>query len=103
MTSATHIMQDLECESLEMRTKARLTLLYKLSHNLIDVSTENYLKLNNETRTRGSHSFKYRVPRISMDVFKFSFFPRTIKEWNSFNPVPSEVVFADTFFNSKTI
>ena len=90
MASVTNMMQDLEWESLEMRRKkARLTLLYKLSHNLIDVSTENYLKLNNETRT----------PRTSKDVFKFSFFPRTIKEWNS---LPLEVVCADTLFNFKS-
>ena len=74
--SVTNMMQDLEWESLEMRRKkARLTLLYKLSHNLIDVSTENYLKLNNKTRTRGSHSFKCRVPRTSKDVFQIFLFP----------------------------
>ena len=78
------------------RKKAGLTLLHKLPHNLIDIRTENYLKLNNETRIRGNHSFKYRVPKISKDVF--TFFPRTIKEWNS---LPSDVVCADTLFKFK--
>ena len=41
------------------------------------------LKPNNERRTSGSHAFKFAVPRAKKDMFKFSFFPRTINEWNS--------------------
>ena len=63
--------------------KKRLTLMYKLSHNLVDISTEEHLIPNSEKRTRNSHAFKYRVPEVSKDVFKFSFFPRTVTEWNS--------------------
>ena len=48
--------------------------MYKLSHNLTDFSAENHLKPNNERRTRA---------RAKKDIFKFSFFPRTISEWNS--------------------
>ena len=65
MASVNDIIQDLEWENLETRRKkARLALFYKFSHNLIDVDTVNYLQLTNETRTRGSHSFKYtRCPK----------------------------------------
>ena len=74
MSSVTDMIKDLNWESLEVRRKkARLTLLYKLSRNLVDVETNNYLLVNNETRTRGSHSYKYRVPKTTKDVFKFSF------------------------------
>ena len=31
----------------------------------------------------GSHDFKFVFPRAKKDSFKFSFFPRTINEWNS--------------------
>ena len=30
--------------------------------------------LHSKTRTRKSHTFKYRIPRIGKDVFEFSFF-----------------------------
>jgi len=60
----------------------------KLSHNLGDFSVAAHLKPNNERRTRGSHAFKFVVPRAKKDIFKFSFFPRTINEWNS---LPEEV------------
>ena len=57
MSSVTDMIKDLNWESLEVRRKkARLTLLYKLSRNLVDVETNNYLLVNNEIRTRGSHS-----------------------------------------------
>ena len=31
---------------------------------------------------RGSHQFKFRVPYANNDSFKFSYFPRTIADWN---------------------
>ena len=50
--SVTDMIKDLEWESLEIRRKkARLALLYKFSHNLIDVSTDKFLQLSTETRT----------------------------------------------------
>ena len=56
---------------------ARLSFMYKLSHNLMDFSVEAHLKPNNERRTRGSHASKFVVPvsRVKKDIFKFSFFP----------------------------
>jgi len=65
--------------------------MYKLSHNLADINTEEHSIPNNEKRTRNSHAFKYRIPmpKVSKDVFKFSFFPRSITEWNS---MPTDLV-----------
>ena len=45
--------------------------MYKLSYNLIDIEAEKYLVANSETRTRKSHVFEYRIPRISEDVSKY--------------------------------
>jgi len=45
--------------------------MYKLSHNLVDISTEEHLIPNSEKRTRNSHAFKYKMPEVSKDVFKF--------------------------------
>ena len=41
----------------------------------MDTEAEKYLVPDSETRTRKSHAFKYRIPRISNDVLKFSFSP----------------------------
>ena len=61
----------------------------KLFHNLTDFLVAAYLKPNNEKRTHGSHAFKFVVPRAKKDIFKFSFFPRTISECNS---LPEDIV-----------
>ena len=73
---------DLKWDTIETsRKKNRLTLMYKLSHNLVDINTEEHLIPNSEKRTRNSHAFK--------EVFKFSFFIRSISEWNS---LPADLV-----------
>ena len=88
--SVTDMLSDLKWDTLETRRKKnRLTLMYKLSHNLVDINTEEHLIPNSELRTRNSHAFKYRMPKVSKDVFKFSFFPRSITEWNS---LPADLV-----------
>ena len=82
--SVTDMLRELEWDTLEMRRrKNKLTLTYKLSHSLVDIKTQKFLVPNSETRTRRSHAFKYRIPQISRDLFKFSFFPRSICEWNT--------------------
>ena len=79
--SVTDILKELNWDTLETRRKkARLTRMYKLSHNLININAESHLIPHPETRTRGSHPRKYFIPRASKDIFKFSFFPRTINE-----------------------
>ena len=69
--SVTDMLSDLKWDTLEPRRKKnRLTLMYKLSHNLVDINTQEHLIPNSEKRTRNSHAFKYRMPKVSKDVFK---------------------------------
>ena len=67
----------------------RLTILYKMSRGLIDIDVNNYLLPHTELRTRGSHNYKYRLDKATKDVYFYSFFPRTIRLWNS---LPAELV-----------
>jgi len=72
--SVTDMLSELNWDTLETRWKKnRLTLMYKLSHDLVDISTEGHFIPNSEKRTRNSHAFKYRVPEVSKDVFFLSF------------------------------
>ena len=77
----------------------RLNFIYKSSHNLNGVDLSKYVTLS-ESQTRRSHDmvFNHLSPRT--DVFKFSFFPRTIPVWNS---LPQEVVYSPnlTAFSSR--
>ena len=81
--SVTDMIKDLGWDTLETRRRqSRLILMYKLTHGLIDIDSREYLIQHSESRTRGSHQFKFRVPYANKDVFKFSFFPKTIADWN---------------------
>ena len=76
--SMTAMLQDLKWDTLEaMRRHARLSTMFKMCHGFLD---GNYLIPNRERRTRGSHDFKFIVPKGHKDIFRFSFFPRTITE-----------------------
>ena len=77
------MIKDLRWATLETRRRqSRLTLTYKLTHGLIDINTRKYLIQHSESRTRGSHQFKFRMPYANKEVFKISFFPHTIADWN---------------------
>ena len=100
-TSVTEMLQDLQWDTLEtMRRHARLSTIYKMCHGLLDGDWGDYLKTNRVRRTRGSHDFKFIVPKGHKDIFRFSFFPRTITEWKK---LPQETVSSQSLciFKSK--
>jgi len=68
-------------------------LLYKMSHGLLDIDVDFYLSRHNESRTRRSHNFKYTQYRATKNVYFYSYFPRTIREWNA---LPAAIVEADS-------
>ena len=58
------------------RRQSRLTLMYKLTHGLIDIDSREYLIQYSESRTRESHQFKFRGPYANKDVLNFRFFQK---------------------------
>ena len=71
----------LQWESLEQRrAKARATFMYKIVNNLVDVHAEHILTTS-DNRTRGNAA--YRTLHTNADVYRYSFFPRTIITWNT--------------------
>jgi hypothetical protein len=96
------MIKELVWDPLVSRRKiSRLSILYKLSLGLLNLlNTENVLTASRETRTSHSNTFKYRVPRATKDVFKYSFYSRTLSEWNR---LPKEIVLSETIdtFKSK--
>ena len=81
--SVTDMIKDLGWTMLETRRKqSRLMLMYKLTHGLIDIDTQEYLIQHFKSRMRGSHQFKFCMSYANKDVCKFSFFPKTLTDWN---------------------
>ena len=85
----TKMIEDLQWDTLESRRhQARLQLLYKIHHGLIDIPASEYLKTS-DARTRGGHRFFQE--RHTDRTFLSTFFPRTIRDWNS---LPNKVTSA---------
>ena len=83
----------LEWEPLQTRRKVnRLTMLYKINQELVAIQKSTYLKPVNKY-TRNSHSNSFMIPTATKNYRKESFFPRTIREWNS---IPPDLLSSDT-------
>ena len=76
----TDILGQLKWESLKKRRKDnRLILLYKGLKGKARIPTDD---LNPKTRRgRNQHSLAFQIPSASKDVYKYSFFPQTIRDW----------------------
>ena len=86
--SMTGILGQLKLESLMKRRKDnRLMLLYKGLKGKASVPTDD---LNRKTRRCGNqHSKAFQTPIANKDVYKGSFFPQTIRDWNA---LPSSLI-----------
>ena len=84
-SSVDAMIEDLGWDSLaDRRREIRLALFYKSVHGLIAIPTENIL-IPADTRTRHGIDRPYMFSHIfaQRDEYKNSFFPRTIRQWNS--------------------
>ena len=83
MSSVGSMISQLGWETLQVRrAKTRLVLLYKATHQLIAVDCHLYL-IPIILPTRQCHSQTYRQISTRTNYHKYSFYPRTIPQWNS--------------------
>ena len=80
--SMTGILGQLKWESLKKRRKDnRLILLYKGLKSKASVPTDDLIPKTR--RCRNQHSMAFETPIANTDVYKGSFFPQTIRDWNA--------------------
>ena len=83
----TAMVNSLGWETLQDRRKMqRLTMLFQINPNLVEIPEPESIVWSNGSRRRGSQRFF--VPYTSVTVYKMSFFPRTIQDWNK---LPSSI------------
>ena len=81
--SVSELMSNLELQSLATRHRnQRLSLMYKLDKNLIPFEKPCNLQLKPDQR-RNDNGRSYVHYRGRADYFMESFFPRTVRQWNS--------------------
>ena len=80
--SMTGILGQLKWDSLKKRRKDnRLILLYKGLKGKASVPTDDLIPKTR--RCRNQHSMAFQTPIANTDVYKGSFFPQTIRDWNA--------------------
>ena len=79
--SMTGILKNLKWESLKKRRKdSRLIMLYKGLKGAASIPTNDLVPPIR--RTRNHHSLAFQIPMAGTDIYKSSFFPQTIRDWN---------------------
>ena len=80
--SMTSILEELKWETLQKwRKDNRLILMYKGLKGKARIPTDDLIPKNR--RCRNQHSMVFQIPSASKDSYKKSFFPQTIRDWNS--------------------
>ena len=81
-SSVTGMLDALQWDTLSSRrTKSQLIMFYKIINDHVDINSDLFVS-RASSRTRSSHSMKFRQIQTHTDSFKYSFFPRVIPIWN---------------------
>ena len=81
--SMTGILGQLKWESLKKRRKDnRLISLYKGLKGTCKARIPTDDLIPKTSHGRNQHSLAFQIPSVSKDVYKYSFFPQTIRDWN---------------------
>ena len=89
----TKMVSDLGWEPLQHRRRVeRLSTLYKIQRGLVETDSDD-INRPSDQRTRGQQRLYQPIATVSVSVYKNSFFPRTIQEWNT---LPTSVTDAAT-------
>ncbi|KAK3102525.1 hypothetical protein FSP39_011953 [Pinctada imbricata] len=92
-SSVNSMLQDLNWPTLqERRLRTRLIFLYKITHNLVAIYPQDLL-FPLDSRTRHINLLGFQQIRTHKDTYKYSFYPRTVKQWNC---LPQHIASADT-------
>jgi len=99
-SSVSAMVQRLNWEPLEERRRAaRLTMMYKMVHGHVHLNTESRL-VRPARRSRYATEHSFQIPAAKTDCRKWSFFPRTIREWNA---LPANTVSAESLNAFKAL
>ena len=100
-SSVTDMLNHLNWPTLENRRNThRLTMFYKISHNLVAINAQEYLTPLTQILTRHNHPLHYQTFSTRTDYFKYSFFPHSVVLWNS---LPHSILTASSLNQFKTL
>ena len=98
--SVTEMLAYLKWPSLQTRrTIARLTLLFKIVKNLLVIPDHCLPSPASVSFTRAQHPLKLQQLQSRVDIYKYSFLPRTIIQWNCLEIPNLDTMDLETFKN----
>ena len=96
-SSVSNMLRVLGWQTLEhRRVTARMTMMYRIVHNLVAIPAYVYL-LPAIRQTRIGHSYKYQRIQSTKNYLTYSFFPRSIGQWNGLPPSVVQAASLDQF------
>ena len=88
-SSVTNMREMIKLPTLEERRKrTRLTIFYKITTNQIAIPIPTYIT-QRQRSTRRSQNQRFIRLGSNMDAYKYSFFPRTLKDWDD---LPQDII-----------
>ncbi|XP_040067782.3 uncharacterized protein LOC115329467, partial [Ixodes scapularis] len=83
LDSVTDMLNSLNLPLLSVGRKiARLKLFFMFSHHLYNINPDSRLTHRASRELRYVSTNQFEVPTCNIDAYRFSFFPRTVKNWN---------------------
>ncbi|CAN7993832.1 unnamed protein product, partial [Ixodes hexagonus] len=96
-----YMYNKLEWPSLADRRKyLRVSSFYNRFNRSNGIDKEQYIKEPTYASPRTDHPMKVREYRCRINIFKYSFFPRRVHDWNN---LPAEIVSAPHFLLFTTL
>jgi hypothetical protein len=96
-SSVSSMIEQIEWTILEERRKhSRLLMMYKLKNNIVRVDASSKL-MPNERPSRNNNEQALHVPSCKTTARNDSFYPRTIKEWNTLPNCTVSVLSPESF------
>ena len=100
--TVTTLLEQLELQPLSTRRKiARITLLHKAIHEKVAIPIPSYIIKPTRT-SRFHHPKRYIQIRPKKDVYKYSFFPRTTRDWNQLSDELLDIESSEEFKSRLT-
>ena len=91
-----NMLSTLGWESLVDRRKIlRLTMMFKITHHLVEIPEANNIIRTSDKRTRGTN--RLFVPFTKVTLYQTSFFPRSIQDWNHLPTAITEIQTLEAF------
>ena len=98
--SMTSILHSMHWPTLETRrTVNRLIVFHKIIYHQVATEIPQHYLVNNR-KTRHSHSVNIMQPQCNTKAYEFSFYPRTIRDWNK---LPGDTLQTQTRAPSREI